>query len=65
MVQKDNRAATDRRGFLKFAGLGSVASAAALVSQGDEAEAAKARPDGSLGYRETEHVRTYYESTRY
>lgn len=65
MVRKDDRAATDRRGFLKFAGLGSVAGAAALVSQGDKAEAAEARPDGGLGYRETEHVRTYYESTRF
>ena len=54
---------TDRRSFLKLAGLGSVAGGAALVSGSDKAEAASA-PAGS-GYRETDHVKTFYQSARF
>ncbi len=59
--------ATDRRGFLKFAGLGTVAGAVALVSgrEGEAAEATAAGADPGLGYRETEHVRRFYESARF
>lgn len=65
MSRKNDRTATDRRGFLKFAGFGSVAGAAALLFKSDKAEAAEVGPDGRLGYRETEHVRTFYESARF
>lgn len=65
MSRKDDRAATDRRGFLKFAGLGSVVGAAALFMKGGKAEAAEAGPEGRLGYRESEHVRKFYESARF
>ena len=54
---------TNRRGFLKLASLGSVATGAALVI-GDEAEAAPVET-ASGGYRETEHVRTYYAHARF
>ena len=55
---------TDRRGFLKLAGLGTVAGGAAIASSVAPAEADQA-VDKTSGYRETDHVRTFYESTRF
>lgn len=54
---------TDRRGFLKLASLGSVATGAALVI-GDEATAAPLET-ATDGYRETDHVKTYYAHARF
>ena len=64
MTGKTNDVETDRRSFLKLAGLGSVASGAALVAGTDKADAASAAPAGS-GYRETDHVKTFYKSARF
>jgi hypothetical protein len=61
---KDKTAA--RRDFLKLAGLGTLAGAAAAAS-GTPATAKAATvksPDGS-GYRETEHVKKAYELSRF
>ncbi len=56
---------SDRRGFLKLAGLGTVSSAAVLVAGAAVAPAeAAAAPEGA-GYRETEHVKTFYETARF
>jgi hypothetical protein len=65
MSTKDGHVATDRRGFLKFAGLGSVAGAVALLTRRDPAGAAEITAEKRLGYRETEHVRRFYESARF
>lgn len=65
MPSKNDRAVTDRRGFLKFAGLGSVAGAVTLVTETGEAEAAEPVSGRGAGYRETTHVRTFYESARF
>lgn len=65
MKAKTEIATTDRRGFLKFAGLGTLASGAALAVS-TEAEAVEASvPEGHAGYRETGHVKTYYASARF
>lgn len=65
MKAKTEDATTDRRGFLKFAGLGTIASGAALVA-GTASEAAEdAEPQAGAGYRETDHIRAYYASTRF
>lgn len=53
----------DRRRFLKLAGAGAAAGGAALVGGEKKVEAAEAKPTGSL-YRETEHVKRYYELAR-
>lgn len=56
-----------RRKFLIGASLGSVGAAAALVGAGVVKPAAEAAPAPELeskGYRETEHVRRYYGTTR-
>lgn len=57
--------ATDRRSFLKLAGLGTAAGAAALAAAPKPVRAVAAdRPEGA-GYRETEQVRAYYASARF
>jgi anaerobic selenocysteine-containing dehydrogenase len=53
-----------RRDFLKLAGVGSLAGAAAAVSA-EPAKADGADQDGGEGYRETKHVKTYYDLARF
>ena len=55
---------TDRRGFLKLAGLGTVAGGAVVASTVVPAAAEDVTAKTS-GYRETDHVRTFYESARF
>jgi hypothetical protein len=61
-----------RRDFLRLAGLGGVAAAGAAVLAGGggarQAEAAAAvteQPGGRTGYRETAHVKRFYELARF
>lgn len=64
MSDKSDTKKLPRREFLKTAGVVGVASAAAAVATASEASAET--PDNSAnGYRETEHVKTYYELARY
>ncbi len=65
MSKRDKDGVSNRRDFLKLAGLGTVAGGTALVSGVKPAEAAGLRADGSQGYRETEHVKTYYKLARF
>ncbi len=57
---------TDRRSVLKLAGASVVASGAALVTGGTAAVAATESPPrvGEI-YRETDHVRRYYELAKF
>lgn len=66
MEEKAEGVRTDRRGFLRFAGLGTLASGAALAA-GVAPEAAEAAvpSEDAAGYRETAHVKTYYASARF
>ena len=52
-----------RRDFLKLAGVATVSGGAALATGGDVVEASV--PDGQKGYRETDHVRAYYDAARF
>lgn len=55
----------DRRGFLKLAGLGTTAGVAtALGGVANASELPNDKPKGS-GYRESEHVKRYYELTKF
>ena len=57
-----------RRDLLRIAGLSAgVAGVAAVALSGGPAKAAELSGAGSAkaGYRETEHILKYYESTRY
>ena len=62
MKRQDEKALTDRRGFLKLAGAG-VASGAA-VAAGSPATAAETKPREGL-YRETDHIKRYYEVAKF
>lgn len=66
--QKDASAqesTTDRRGFLKLAGLGTVAGGTAIVT-GAGAEAVEIVEETKTGgYRLTEHVKRAYETSRF
>ena len=55
-----------RRDLLKKAGIAAGAAGVAAVAAPGEAEAAVATDaKGSAGYRETEHVQTYYELAKF
>ncbi|WP_428696631.1 twin-arginine translocation signal domain-containing protein [Stappia sp.] len=63
MKRKDTAIEADRRSFLKLAGLGAVAGSATLVT--GEAQAAAPVSETAAGYRETEHVKTFYDTARF
>lgn len=65
MTSLKDRKTTDRRSFLKLAGLGTVAGGVALVAGEETAEAATAKTSKGLGYRETDHVKTFYKTARF
>lgn len=66
MKQSDKKAAkADRRSFLKLAGAGVVGSGAALASTVVPAEAASAVETAEGAYRETDHVKRYYELAKF
>ena len=62
MSDKDVKAG--RRDFLKLAGVAAVTGGTALAAGKSDAQATEVKSDAG-GYRETEHVRTYYESARF
>ena len=65
MKTKDDSQKVARRDLLKLAGLGGVAGAALMASSTGKAEAAAEATGKESGYRETEHVRTYYELAKF
>ena len=65
MKQSQDRAVSDRRSFLKLAGIGTVAGGVALLGGKEAAEAGKAREDRDRLYAETNHVKTYYDLARF
>lgn len=58
-------AQADRRGFLKLAGASVVGSGAALASTVTPAAATDAPTKDAGTYRETEHVKRYYELAKF
>jgi len=65
MKAKCDRANADRRGFLKLAGVGAVTGGVALVSGKNVAEASTTADDTGRLYKETDHIKTYYELARF
>lgn len=65
MKAKCDRVNADRRSFLKLAGVGAAAGGVALVSGKDVAEATTTADETGRLYRETDHIKTYYELARY
>ena len=56
-----DKAKAGRRKFLKLASLGAVTGGVALAISQTSADADEAKSETSAGYRETEHVKKYYE----
>lgn len=67
MTGADRKAGSvdNRRGFMKLIGLGGVASGVTAVTGVATAEAAETKTETGGDYRETEHVKTYYERARF
>lgn len=65
MSNKGQKAKADRRGFLKLAGLGALSGGAMLALDKTPAKASEETGKTKASYRETEHIKTYYESTRF
>jgi hypothetical protein len=63
MKESKKETAADRRSFLKLAGVGAAAGVTALVGGETAAQAGEASGKVSL-YRETEHIKRYYELAR-
>lgn len=64
MSKHDESKQAQRREFLKMTGLGTLVGAAA-VAGGMPKKAEAATPETGSGYRETEHVKKYYELSRF
>ncbi len=66
MKEKKDIKSVERRAFMKKAGIGVGAVVAVGLSKTSSAAApgTGAKPGGS-GYRETEHVKKYYETARF
>ena len=65
MAERPERNKAKRRDFLKLVGLGSLAGAATAVTGGKTPQAqAEEKPEGA-GYRETAHVRKYYDTAKF
>lgn len=64
MTKEVGKVDTDRRGFMKLAALGAAASGATLVA-GEAAAADAPKSATAAGYRESEHVKTFYQSARF
>jgi len=64
MSDNNPKVKAGRRDFLKLAGVATVSGGAALATGGTAAEARVTEKEAD-GYRETDHVRAYYDSARF
>ena len=65
MKQKCDNAIADRRSFLKLAGAGAVTGGAVLAGSKGVAEATTTADGTDRLYKETDHIKTYYELARF
>lgn len=65
MSRQRKGSVSDRRDFLKLAGLGTLTGGAALLVKGEAQAAVSEEGQTNDLYRETEHVKTYYELARF
>ena len=62
-TKKQDVGQTGRRDFLKLSALGAAAAGTVIAS--GSATADQVKSESGLGYRETEHVKTFYETARF
>jgi len=60
-----DQAKAGRRDFLKLAGIGAVTGGVALATGQETAKADDKASPTAAGYRETEHVKAYYDLARF
>ena len=65
MKQNKDMAGADRRGFLKMLSVGAISGSALLSTGSSKAEAAQDEGGKKGLYKETEHVKTYYELAKF
>jgi len=65
MTAKSDRANADRRSFLKLAGAGAVTGGAVLVGGKGVAEASTTADEKGRLYKQTDHIKTYYDLARF
>lgn len=65
MKEKSEKTVADRRSFLGLVGATTVAGGAALLSSNEPAKAELAEENSDSLYRETKHIRTYYDLARF
>ena len=65
MSEQADRLVAKRREFLKLLGMGGAAGAAALAAGGAASSEAAAPAQPEAGYRETAHVRKFYETAKF
>ena len=66
MKRDEEKKPAGRRDFLKLASLGAIAGTVAAATGGKPEEAEAAEPaQGAKGYRETAHVKKFYELARF
>ena len=63
-MAKKEESVEARRDFLKLASLGTVLGGAAIAA-GGSAQAAETLEETGSGYRETAHVKSFYDTTRF
>ena len=65
MSEQGDRPVAKRRDFLRLLGMGGAAGAAALASGGAVPSEASEPAKAETGYRETAHVRKFYETAKF
>ena len=65
MSEQGERSTAKRRTFLKLLGVGGAAGAAALASGGTATGEASEPTQPETGYRETAHIRKFYETAKF
>jgi len=65
MTDQAERKTAKRREFLKLLGVGGVAGAAAMAAGGTAPAEAAEPTQPETGYRETAHVRKFYETAKF
>lgn len=65
MKAKCDRANADRRNFLKLAGVGAVTGGVALVGGKSVVEASTTADETGRLYKESDHIKTYYNLARF
>jgi|GEM_PF-1155829 len=66
MIEQDKeKAVQSRRGFLKGAGVASIATALSVLSESETEAAEVAAEESKSGYQKTDHVNAYYEAAKF